>query len=766
MASSNTENHEKSSKELSESYQSARSDINRLVNELTKENLSETSKKLLEMDIDRGRWPLCESLMAAPLEIPKCNHINVYAALAAIINSKVPNFGELFIKWLLTNLEKGIPERNKVTSYISGVFLSNLYNLNMISGGMIEQIVTMLIGSATYSEEAMEVLLVLLKQVGHKLTQEHPHRIRSILDLLSETHSSKKLYLSADISVCVSDLFRRVDEGFEELEYHSIIDELDLLKKEDQYTHNISLDFLNNPSDHVEENLNSFQFDPEFLMENSKESHDTDEVETLVFFSGDRKEVGGKIEVPVVHPDQTFDSLTQWYMQKRRDLGRTENTSFKFMFQDIKILKQDTPKSLGMINYDFVQVSELNSLEFVCNNGVVSTRLAYYSHTFGDLKKSFMEELMTNSHGQDQVYSIRCRFKGKEIKDDDTPIDLGMKNFDKVDVEIVYLDAVLKELNSNDNTNSLSAQKRKKKRKKKPLRNDPEKVLDETKDQKEIPEPENHDVKANEQSGEQDDHDKEIHPNVNSALEKVLKNFKCLESQKLQLEEKLSLLEEQEKKHDAQVTESINSHAKQMKDYLVKIGEAQDEKASHLKEIDVLKSKLKELEQKVGECDITIKKTEDKKSRFETFMKKEMDRMKAEKESLKTEKQSLSDELKKSVEAIERLEGNNSSSPPELQPKSKEDSEMVNFIRKQIKEREASLECPVCFETASAPIFACPEMHLICSSCCPKLKECPECREKYQNPPRRHRFREETAAELEKLKNELQQLLTLNDNEI
>ena len=62
---------------------------------------------------------------------------------------------------------------------------------------------------------------------------------------------------------------------------------------------------------------------------------------------------------------------------------------------------------------------------------------------------------------------------------------------------------------------------------------------------------------------------------------------------------------------------------------------------------------------------------------------------------------------------------------------------MRDFLCKSIKEKEADLECPVCLETAEAPIFTCQEMHLICANCRPKLSDCPECRVPYQL--RRHR---------------------------
>ena len=38
---------------------------------------------------------------------------------------------------------------------------------------------------------------------------------------------------------------------------------------------------------------------------------------------------------------------------------------------------------------------------------------------------------------------------------------------------------------------------------------------------------------------------------------------------------------------------------------------------------------------------------------------------------------------------------------------------LVEFVMRSITEKEADLECPVCLETAEAPIFMCQEMHLI-----------------------------------------------------
>ena len=67
---------------------------------------------------------------------------------------------------------------------------------------------------------------------------------------------------------------------------------------------------------------------------------------------------------------------------------------------------------------------------------------------------------------------------------------------------------------------------------------------------------------------------------------------------------------------------------------------------------------------------------------------------------------------------------------------------IVNYLLKSISEKEAELECPVCLTEVEpgAAIFSCQHQHLLCSDCRPLVSECPECREKYSQPPLREGF--------------------------
>merc|ERR1712080_291588 len=91
--------------------------------------------------------------------------------------------------------------------------------------------------------------------------------------------------------------------------------------------------------------------------------------------------------------------------------------------------------------------------------------------------------------------------------------------------------------------------------------------------------------------------------------------------------------------------------------------------------------------------------------------------------------------------------------------KSTPNMQLLDYIDNKIAAKEKELECPVCFEVASAPIFMCNDLHLICSDCRPKVSICPECREPYPAKAKRHRYAEKAAEELAELMEERDQFL-------
>eukprot|EP01006_Ploeotia_vitrea_P044655 TRINITY_DN66845_c4_g7_i1.p1 TRINITY_DN66845_c4_g7~~TRINITY_DN66845_c4_g7_i1.p1 ORF type:complete len:251 (-),score=1.69 TRINITY_DN66845_c4_g7_i1:243-995(-) len=70
-----------------------------------------------------------------------------------------------------------------------------------------------------------------------------------------------------------------------------------------------------------------------------------------------------------------------------------------------------------------------------------------------------------------------------------------------------------------------------------------------------------------------------------------------------------------------------------------------------------------------------------------------------------------------------------------------------NSAKREAEENEKLIECPICLETMSPPIYQCHTGHLLCQECYPKLVRCPTCRAALdQNNPIRSRVSEALSA--------------------
>ena len=93
--------------------------------------------------------------------------------------------------------------------------------------------------------------------------------------------------------------------------------------------------------------------------------------------------------------------------------------------------------------------------------------------------------------------------------------------------------------------------------------------------------------------------------------------------------------------------------------------------------------------------------------------------------------------------------------------KYKTDVTLLEYLQSSLAEKEKDLECPVCLEPATAPIYMCGEMHMICLTCKPRLSQCPQCRSKvgFRGEVRRHRYAEKIAQEVERIKQQRDKIL-------
>jgi len=249
--------------------------------------------------------------------------------------------------------------------------------------------------------------------------------------------------------------------------------------------------------------------------------------------------------------------------------------------------------------------------------------------------------------------------------------------------------------------------------------------------------------------------------------------FEKLQKENDDIQDQIKGKEKELNDHQVKVDAMIESKAKEMAKFIGLISQAEDDKEENIKEVGKLDMEIEELkkqimkikeeqnilEQKSKQCDEQIEKLEKKRKKLEKYMESEMIKVKSEGDIIKDEIDRLKDKLAENIKATEDLAN---SEIPKTEvvnpPKENASSRLLEFMICSIKEKENDLECPVCFETADVPIYMCSEMHLICSTCKPKVRECPECRVPYTGPPKRHRYAEKTAEELKKLRKEYENM--------
>ena len=157
----------------------------------------------------------------------------------------------------------------------------------------------------------------------------------------------------------------------------------------------------------------------------------------------------------------------------------------------------------------------------------------------------------------------------------------------------------------------------------------------------------------------------------------------------------------------------VATKGKEMSLLLAEVDQVEEEKhkmEKKLVEINALMSKLQlskdqVLEEK-EEQQAKLDKLMHRKEKLENFL-----------DEAATEIEETKKGLEKEITEIKVQLGETGSPKSEAQPES---LELLSEYNSLIESREKELECPVCLEVASPPLFCCEDQHLICSQCRPE----------------------------------------------
>jgi len=238
-----------------ETWQNQKRAIHGTINRLNAGTIKPLIQELfVKVNLVRLRGVLCKSVMLAAVSSP--NFSDVYAALISVINSKLPEVGELVVKRCILAYRRHYKRREKASCQAICIFLAHLFHQAVVHELIILQLLSVLLdGNPT--DDSVEVAVQLLQVTGQALLDVSPAGVRACIErmraLLHEGKLNKRLEYKME------QLLKQRKTGFRE--FKPIADELDLVERDDQITHEMTLD---DEEIKKEDHLDVFSSDPNF----------------------------------------------------------------------------------------------------------------------------------------------------------------------------------------------------------------------------------------------------------------------------------------------------------------------------------------------------------------------------------------------------------------------------------------------------------------------------------------------------------------------
>ncbi|KAF1984210.1 MIF4G-domain-containing protein [Aulographum hederae CBS 113979] len=233
-------------------WESLKKAINGMINKINTGNIKSLVPELFRENLIRGRGLFCRSIMKA--QAASLPFTPIYAAMVAVVNTKLPQVGELVVKRLITQFKKGFKRNDKAVCLSSTMFLAHLCNQQVVHEALAAQILLLLLHKPT--DDSVEIAVGLTREVGLHMEEMNTQIANAVFDqfrsILHEADIDKRVQYMIEV------LFQVRRDRYKDNPV--VPPELDLVEEEDQITHSTLLDVDHN----VETGLNIFKMDPEW----------------------------------------------------------------------------------------------------------------------------------------------------------------------------------------------------------------------------------------------------------------------------------------------------------------------------------------------------------------------------------------------------------------------------------------------------------------------------------------------------------------------
>ena len=230
-------------------WEALKKSINGLINKVNVANIKHIVPELFGENLVRGRGLFCRSIMKA--QAASLPFTPIYAAMAAIVNTKLPQVGELLLNRLVMQFRKSFKRNDKAVCLSSTTFIAHLCNQQVAHEMVVAQILLLLLHKPT--DDSVEIAVGLMREVGQHLEEMSQPIALAVFDqfrsILHEADIDKRVQYMIEV------LFQVRKDRYKD--NPAVREELDLVEEEDQITHRTGLD----DEIEVQDGLNVFKFD-------------------------------------------------------------------------------------------------------------------------------------------------------------------------------------------------------------------------------------------------------------------------------------------------------------------------------------------------------------------------------------------------------------------------------------------------------------------------------------------------------------------------
>ncbi|KAF7592948.1 pre-mRNA-splicing factor cwc22 [Aspergillus hancockii] len=244
---------DKTSKEYQRmAWEALKKSINGLINKVNVSNIKHIVPELFGENLVRGRGLFCRSIMKA--QAASLPFTPIYAAMAAIVNTKLPQVGELLLNRLVVQFRKAFKRNDKAVCISSTTFIAHLCNQQVVHEMLAAQILLLLLHKPT--DDSVEIAVGLTREVGQHLEEMSGPIALAVFDqfrnILHEADIDKRVQYMIEV------LFQVRKDRYKD--NPAVKEELDLVEEEDQITHRAGLD----DEIDTQDGLNIFKYDAQW----------------------------------------------------------------------------------------------------------------------------------------------------------------------------------------------------------------------------------------------------------------------------------------------------------------------------------------------------------------------------------------------------------------------------------------------------------------------------------------------------------------------